>query len=327
MPVQISESFLRKQLLDRRERLQSSTPPAGQAEQIAKLLEEVDAALVRMDRGSYGLCEQCHDTIEAERLIADPLVRFCLDHLTSTQRRLLQQDLELAARIQTRLLPQPELHHDGWEICYHYEPAGPVSGDYCDVLDPDGGGLLFLLGDVSGKGVAASMLMAHLHAMFRSLVGFALPMDELMERANRLFCESTIATHYATLVCGKANGRGDVTLCNAGHCPVLLVQQGHVVTVGSSGMPLGLFQETRYSVQNVRLEPGDCLLAYTDGLIEARNASDSEYGAERLARVAGANHSAAAAALLRACLDDCVAFRAGTSMADDLTIMALRRQA
>lgn len=326
MAAAISESFLRKQLLDRRERLQSATPAAEQAEQLVTLLKEVDSALERMDKGTYGLCEQCHEAVEAERLISDPLVRLCLDHLTSEERRSLEQDLALAGRIQSRLLPQAELSSNGWEICHHYEPAGPVSGDYFDVLAPNGDGLLFLLGDVSGKGVAASMLMAHLHAMFRSLVGFGLPVDQLVERANRLLCDSTIATHYATLVCGKANGQGELTLCNAGHCPVLVVQRGRVGTVGSTGLPVGLFREARYAVETVRLQPGDCLLAYTDGLIEARNASDGEYGAERLARVAGSKHGAAARALLRACLDDCVAFRSGTAMADDLTIMALRRQ-
>jgi sigma-B regulation protein RsbU (phosphoserine phosphatase) len=279
-----------------------------------------------MDQGTYGICESCHESIEPERLITDPLVRLCLDHLSGDERRVLEQDLELAARIQGRLLPNPELRFKGWEVCYHYEAAGPVSGDYCDVLDPDGDGLLFLLGDVSGKGVAASMLMAHLHAMFRSLAGFGLSVDQLVERANRLFCESTIATHYATLVCGKANGYGELTVCNAGHCPALLLRGGQVSAIGPTGLPVGLFRDARYTVQTVRLEPGDSLLAYTDGLIEARSASDAEYGRERLARIAAANCGAAPGALLRACLEDCAAFRSGAALADDLTIMALRRQ-
>ena len=134
-----------------------------------------------------------------ERLIANPLTRLCLDHLSPKEQRALEDDLELAARIQTGLLPQPSQKIDGWEIAYHYQPAGIVSGDYCDLISSDDQSLLFVLGDVSGKGVAASMLMAHLQAMFRTLISINLPLEEIVERASRVFCESTLPTHYATL--------------------------------------------------------------------------------------------------------------------------------
>src|SRR6266567_2405187 len=146
----------------------------------------------RLERGTFGLCETCHDTIEAERLLADPLMRFCLDHLTQDEQRALESDLSLAARIQRRLLPEPGVELAGWEVRYHYQPAGMVSGDYCDLLQTNNG-LLFLLGDVSGKGVAASMLMSHLHATFRSLAEAGLPLERMVEDANRIFCESTLA--------------------------------------------------------------------------------------------------------------------------------------
>src|SRR5581483_2563885 len=87
-----------------------------------------------------------------------------------------------------------------WETHYRYEPAGMVGGDYCEVIPAqEGDSLFFALGDVTGKGVAASLLMTHLSAIFRSLVSLDLPLAELMARANRLFCSSTPATHYATL--------------------------------------------------------------------------------------------------------------------------------
>src|SRR6185369_2759205 len=112
--------------------------------------------------GTYGYCEVCKDPIEADRLLADPILRFCIDHLTPAQQHDLQEDLKLAARIQKGLLPQA-ISFDGWEVCYHYEPAGVVSGDYCDLIPSQSGDLYFVVGDVSGKGVPASMLMAHLH--------------------------------------------------------------------------------------------------------------------------------------------------------------------
>jgi len=182
---------------------------------LSDLLSEVDAALGRIDEGSYGICETCHESVEKERLLNDPLVRFCLDHLTRKEQLALQSDLELAARIQQGLLPPPELSAAGWHVRYHYEPAGPVSGDYCDVLESDGG-LLFLFGDVSGKGVAASMLMSHLHATFRSLARANLPLQRMVEAANRIFSESTLAGQFATLVVGRATEDGSVEFVSAG---------------------------------------------------------------------------------------------------------------
>jgi sigma-B regulation protein RsbU (phosphoserine phosphatase) len=107
-----------------------------------------------MDMGAYGLCETCHEPVEPERLVADPLLRFCISHLSAEQQEALQQDIELAVRIQTSLLPSRHLRSGGWEACYHYEAAGPVGGDYCDLIAPASGGMLFMIGDVSGKGVA-----------------------------------------------------------------------------------------------------------------------------------------------------------------------------
>jgi sigma-B regulation protein RsbU (phosphoserine phosphatase) len=153
------------------------------------LLHQVDSALERMDGGAYGLCEGCYEPIEADRLLADPLLCFCLDHLNDKQRVALQQDLDLASRIQSGLLPHREFHSRHWEACYHYEAAGAVSGDYCELLNPEdaSGRLFFSVGDVSGKGVAASLRMAHLHAIMRSLLSAGLPLREIVERANRIF--------------------------------------------------------------------------------------------------------------------------------------------
>ena len=153
-------------------------------------------------------------------LLADPLLQFCLDDLTSEERRALESDLALAARIQQTLLPPREFSPVGWQIRYHYAPAGLVSGDYCDLFESKGA-LLFLLGDVSGKGVAASMLMSHLHATFRSLADADLPLDRMVEAANRIFSESTMAGQFATLVVGRASRDGAVELVSAGHLPLL----------------------------------------------------------------------------------------------------------
>jgi len=125
------------------------------------------------------------------------------------QRAELQRDLDLASQVQRNLLPQAGLRARGWETSYHYAPVGPVSGDYCDLI-PSDGQLFFVLGDVSGKGVAASILMTQLHALFRSLTAVALPLGQIVTQANRVFCESALAGQYATLMCGQAKPSGEV---------------------------------------------------------------------------------------------------------------------
>lgn len=319
------QAYFRSQLEQRRERLVSALHYSAEAS-LSDLLNEVDAALGRIDKGTYGICETCHDPVEKDRLLSDPLVRFCLDHLTSEEQRALESDLELAARIQKGLLPPPEMSAAGWQVRYHYEPAGPVSGDYCDVLASDGG-LLFLFGDVSGKGVAASMLMSHLHATFRSLARANLPLQRMVEAANRIFSESTLAEQFATLVVGRATEDGSVEFVSAGHLPVLHLGRDGAKSEGATGVPLGMFTNTHFPVHQLSLRSGEALLVYTDGLTEARNAVSEEYGVNRVKETAQRHYAAAPDRLIAGCLSDLQNFTAGTKRADDLSLLVLRRAA
>lgn len=319
--------ILRQQLVERRHQLEQALSAGIAGHQVQKLVLEVDAALARIENGSYGLCEICHEPIEADRLISDPLARFCLEHLTPVQKRDLETDLDLASKIQKGLLPRSHFHCGGWEAAYHYEPASVVSGDYCDLVPGPSGDFYFILGDVSGKGVAASMLMAHLQAMFRALIPMALPLRELVARASRVFCESTLPTHYATLVCGRAEDSGEVEVCNAGHPPPILVAGGGVLSIEATGLPLGAFCDEQFTTHRVHVEPGQAIVLYTDGLSEARDRSGRMYGSDRIGGLFFGLHPNLPKDLIDACLKDLAAFREGAPAGDDLTIMALRRSA
>jgi sigma-B regulation protein RsbU (phosphoserine phosphatase) len=319
------EVLLRDQLTERREKLESAASAVTDDEQVRRLLREVDAALARMDKGTFGICESCHDTIEADRLIADPLMEYCLDHLTRPQRQALEADLDLAARVLRGLLPPPSQSFPGYEVARHYEGAGPVSGDYCDAVSGDGGSLYFAIGDVSGKGVTASMLMAHLHATLRALVPLNLPLDQLVTRASSLFCESALPSHFATLVLGRAARSGEVEICNAGHVPPLVARGGDIARIGPSGIPIGMFCDARFSVTRLRLSPGDTVLLYTDGVNEARSVSGEEYGIDRLSGLLAGTSTHKTPDLIAACLRDLETFRSGARQEDDLTLMAVRR--
>jgi sigma-B regulation protein RsbU (phosphoserine phosphatase) len=318
------QAYLRTELEQRRERLHEALHSPAADASLSELLTAVDTALSRIDQGTFGLCETCHDTIEAERLLADPLVRFCLDHLTTAEQRALESDLSLAARIQRALLPKPGLTPKGWDVHYHYQPAGMVSGDYCDLFETDGG-LLFMLGDVSGKGVAASMLMSHLHATFRSLAEAGLPLDRMVQDANRIFCESTLAGQFATLVVGRAAHDGSVEFVSAGHLPVLHIRGDGATPNDSTGVPLGMFCDTRFPVHRLTLAHGDTLFLYTDGLTEAQNRAGAEYGLQRIRALATRHTGMEPAGLISKCLEDLLSFGEGLKQTDDLTLLAVQR--
>jgi phosphoserine phosphatase RsbU/P len=328
--AEIVEPYLREQLEKRRDELSNAiaSPAAGlPPAPLLQLLNEVNAALERMNSGTFGICESCHDSIERDRLIADPLVRLCIDHLSSEEQRALEGDLELASRIQRGLLPNKDYGFGDWKIQYHYAPAGLVSGDYCDLISPidENGKVTFLLGDVAGKGVAAALLMTHLHAMFRSLSVGGIEIEKLLNVGNRIFCESTIAGQYVTLICGRLGDDGEIEMASAGHLPVLHVGKRGVEQIGSTGLPLGMFSNARYTAKRARLEPGDTILLYTDGVSEARNNSGTEYGVERLSIIAGEHHAIGPRALLDACLKDIREFSSGMRQTDDQTLMAIHR--
>ncbi len=328
--AEMDNSIFRAELMGRRDRLQSAMQTVPDAARLQHLLEEVDEALHRIEQGTFGLCEACHDPIEPERLMADPLVRFCLGDLTPDQRSALQQDLELAMEIQSGLLPKRDITASGWEAHYQYQPARVVSGDYCDLIPVQhngSGSLLFLAGDVSGKGVAASLLMSNLHAIFRSVYTPGMPLQELVSRANRVFCENTISSFYATLLCGLAHASGEIEICNAGHLPPIILQEDGVTTLGATGLPLGLFCEGQFSTCRMYLKPGASIVVYTDGLTEARNPLDEEYGPQRLLELLRTCSKLAPKDVARCCLTELTKFLSGAPMTDDLTVMVLRRSA
>jgi sigma-B regulation protein RsbU (phosphoserine phosphatase) len=319
----IRDQAVRGQLLSRRERITKALS-GGRAPSLEHLLGDIDAALERLKDGTFGLCDTCHDPIENDRILADPLCRNCLDHLSAPERRALEHDLELASEIQRGLLPKTPLANGTWDLAFTYEPAGAVSGDYCDVIPKEEGGGLFMLGDVTGKGVAASMLMAQLHAIFRSLATVTSSVTDLVEKANRVFCQGGFASHFATLVCGRFNAEGDVEICNAGHCLPLHVRRTTVSAIPSAGLPVGILGDGEYPSQHVKLERGDQLVLYTDGLSEAFNRQGQPYGSERLKTLLECQAASTAKGVLETVLSDVKEFRA--QITDDLTVMVLSRR-
>ncbi len=314
---------VRGDLLSRRERLES-VMERNHSEQLSELLSQVDQALQRFDNGTLGVCEVCHGTVEEERILRDPLTSVCLGCLTPNQQRALEYDLELAARIQNGLLPAADISIPGWEVAYHYRPAGVVGGDYCDVVADDRGGLYFIIADVAGKGVAAAMLTANLRAVMRALVPLNLPLQKMLSQANRLFCESKLPMQYATLVVGHSTATGALELVNAGHLPAMILRGPAVELFESNDLPLGLFCDQEFTAIRTHLSPQQTLVLFTDGVSEAENPAGEEYGTDALRKLLEQSGLCCPERLVAACREQVEQFRGGSERADDETLLAIQ---
>jgi sigma-B regulation protein RsbU (phosphoserine phosphatase) len=164
------------------------------------------------------------------------------------------------------------------------------------------------------------------YAIFRSLSAAAQSPAELLARANRIFCDGTPLSYFATVVSGRIRQGGEVEISNAGHCPPLHVHAGAVNPIQSTGMPLGIFAETEYDSRKLTLAKGDCLVLYSDGLTECFNPSGQQYGVQRLSSLLEKQSVLPPQQLLTSTLEDLNKFRAAAPRSDDLTIMIIRRE-
>jgi sigma-B regulation protein RsbU (phosphoserine phosphatase) len=323
----IQISSIREQLNVRKERLNEAINKIPEHSNLVGLLKQVDGALEKLNHGTYGICEVCHDHVEEERLFIDPLVSVCLGCLNEAQQHALESDLEFAAKIQRNLLPKNNQSISGWDFSYHYNPAGPVSGDFTDIIPLNDDSAIFIIGDVSGKGIAASLMMTHLHGLIHSLLSFGLPVNEIVKKANRLFNESTLYTNYATMVIGRAYPDGTIEIAVAGHNPPLLVRKGNVESIPATGVPVGLFADAEYDVNTFTLYEGDTLLLYTDGLTESVNesADGGEYGEQRIIEQLASTNGEDPKVLIDELIQNHRTWLMDSKPADDVTVLAVKR--
>ena len=250
-----------------------------------------------------------------------------LTELVRIQRDELQQEIELAAQVQQRLLPARPPVMNGFDIAGQMIAARTVGGDYFDYIELPAGDLGLVVADVSGKGVAAALLMSSVEMGLRIDAPSASHTNQAVRNLNKVLVHVTDAERYVTLFYGKL----DVSQClleytNAGHCPPLLVRQGtrEPVWLEAGGMVAGLFPEAEYDCGQVRLEPGDMLISYTDGVTEATNAAGEQFTVARLEAVVRENATSCAQDLVEAILKAVGEFRGANALEDDLTLMVLR---
>ena len=243
----------------------------------------------------------------------------------------LKRDLEVAREIQQAMLPEGMWSGAGVEAFGLTKPANTVGGDFYDILPQRDGRLIVTLGDVAGKASPAALLMALLLAMLRTLVDLGLDIDVLVARLNLQICRHAPASRFITIFVASYDPRtGDLLFVNAGQTPPLLRRQnGSVERLMTGGIALGMFEGSTYEIGRLRLDPGDAIIMYSDGITEAEDPAGQpfdEAGLERtLALYPGTFPEATAASVGHAVFDAVERHRRDSRLADDLTVLVLSR--
>jgi serine phosphatase RsbU (regulator of sigma subunit) len=237
----------------------------------------------------------------------------------------LHRELELSRQIQTEMLPRAPLQFGGSEIKGISIPAREVGGDFFNYFELPGHRLGLLVGDVSGKGVSAALLMANVQATLRARLPLQDDLAALADLLDRELDESTPGGVFVTLFLATLDEAGQLRYVNAGHNPQYVLRvDGRVERLSSAGLPIGLFGGHGYRESTVALARGDLLFFYTDGLVEAENDRGDQFGSERVEAILIEEHAHGIDAVLERIERDVNAFRGAVEPMDDATLMALR---
>ncbi len=248
----------------------------------------------------------------------------------AAKRQQLEQELKLARRIQTALLPSKLPEIPGYRLYGNNIPSQGVSGDYFEALTRlDGKECVLLIADVSGKGMSASLLTATMEALSAGPIEDGLPPHDICLKLSRMLFKRTPADRYATMFMAALElDTGMLRYCNAGHNPALAIgADGAVQELSATGLPLGLLPKGDYTLGEIQLNPGDTLVMYTDGITEAANRDEEEYGMPRLKAFCQARRDLGLEDLAKELQGDLARFADGVPFGDDRTLVIARREA
>lgn len=291
-------------------------------------LRVIESSLEKIKHESLGVCEICHGYVEPARLAMDYTASVCLDHYSEAEMRRLESELQLSQIVQRALLPQTVPSISGVEVAAFSRPAEIIGGDYFDFFTFRDGAHGLVIADVSGHGVAAGMLMSSLQTALRTLAPDTDSPAEILERINRFYLHNINFTTFATVFLARFDPiNRELTYVNAGHNPPA-VHRGaanEIHWLKPTAPAIGLAEFFRPRIESVTLSKGDSLLLYTDGVTEVLNATgDEQFGQDRLAELLLQNSKRAAPDILQAMYQRASAFGDNRSLADDVTMVALK---
>ena len=241
--------------------------------------------------------------------------------------RRMARELEQAAEIQRSFLPAGAPQVAGADLAGYNAPCRTVGGDYYDFFPYPNGRVAMVLGDVSGKGMPASLMMMGLQARVQVLADEPQNLAAVVNRLNQITCQNCPTNRFITFfICVLDPATGELAYCNAGHNPPVLVRaDGTVEYLDGGGPVLGILPVANFSEYRANLAPGDVLAIYSDGVTEAMNANEEEFGDERFAEALKANRHKGAAEIVDSVTQALTAFAAGSPAADDITLVVARR--
>lgn len=250
-------------------------------------------------------------------------------HKEALEKEGMERELELAAAIQREILPRSLPEVAGTELAATSVPTRQVGGDYYDAFPLSRGRLGFLVADVSGKGVPAALLVSTVHAAVHLQIDQSKTIAELVSRIDRHLQRYAAARKFLTLFFGLLEpDSGVLRYVSAGHNPALLLGgSGQTVRVESTGVPIGILPNATWREETLQMEPGDLLCVYTDGVTEAVNEGEEEFGLDRLARLLSRNAASSPQKICDEVLSAVADFARGMPQYDDQTLLVVRRTA
>lgn len=249
-------------------------------------------------------------------------------HLQALEKERLEREMQLASEIQRQILPKGAPVVPGFQLGGWYRPARQVGGDYYDLFPLRDGRIGLVLGDVSGKGMPAALMVSTLHSALRLLLDQVAFGPALLEKLNRHISESSAANKFITMLLAELDPlSGVLHYMNAGHNPgILLRRDGSVEELGAGGLPLGLMPEARFQSRALTLGRGDMMCIYSDGITEAESPAEEEFGMGRLIELLRAGQSSPLPELIEAIPAAVGGFSEGRPQGDDQTLVLLRRE-
>ena len=293
-------------------------------------LDVIDDTISKADSRSLGKCDVCHGEIETELLEVDYTASVCIEHLSEQERRNLESELELAQEVQKTLLPQEVPNIPGLEIAAFSRPAQIVGGDYFDFIDFSNGFHGLAIADVAGHGVSASLHMASIQALLRTLVPVNNSPAEVMHKVHQLFIHNIRFETFVTFFIGAFDSSTKtLTYCNAGHLPPLILRktkskEESEEMLRPSGAAIGLVEEAEFAEKTIELQEEDLLVLYTDGVTEAVNFQNQEFGRERLTVVSRQANTLPVKEILQEIRQSLEEFSEGKPLADDTTLVVCK---
>jgi sigma-B regulation protein RsbU (phosphoserine phosphatase) len=293
-------------------------------------VDVIDEVIAKADSKTLGKCEVCHEDVNPELLEVDYTASVCIDHLSERERRQLEGELELAKNVQKMLLPQETPNIPGLEIAAFSRPAQILGGDYFDFIDFRNGFHGLAIADVAGHGVSASLHMASIQALLRTLVPVNKSPAEVMRQVHKLFIHNIRFETFVTFFIGAFDSSTkSLTYCNAGHQPPLVLnktktEKESVEMLWPTGAAIGLVEEANLAEKTIELREEDLLIMYTDGVTEAVNPQNQEFGRERLAKLSQQVNNVPVKKLIQEIRKSLDGFSEGKPLVDDTTIVICR---